>query len=138
MNTLGGLFKTLADETRLRLIYLFLRSSDSLCVCELVDALGLPQYQVSRHLSALKAAGLVQATKQGTWAYHYLEEGSPLIQALWTFLREAPLSADSQEQIQQDYQALTHRLALRSNGCCVVGLNPNPLKDPTPKGDTFI
>ncbi|POR04156.1 hypothetical protein AU468_04060 [Alkalispirochaeta sphaeroplastigenens] len=137
MNTLAGVFKTLADETRLRLVHLFLRSSESLCVCELVDALGLPQYQVSRHLSALKAAGLVQASRKGTWAYHQLEDDSPLTHALWTFLRKAPLDKASQEQLQQDYQALTHRLALRSNGTCVVGLTPNTLKDPIPKGDTF-
>ena len=54
------IFKALGDETRLRLVNLFLQTDEDLCVCEMVDALELPQYQISKHLTILKNAGLLQ------------------------------------------------------------------------------
>ncbi len=50
------LFKALSDPTRLRCITL-LSSHDELCVCELTQALDLPQPKVSHHLAALRKAG---------------------------------------------------------------------------------
>lgn len=123
MTGISDLFKALSDATRLRMVKLFLHSDQSLCVCELVDALDLPQYQVSRHLGALKSAGLLHATKQGTWAYHSLVEDTPLTRALWDFLRTVPVDAATEEQVGRDQHALDLRLALRSNGACVVGLS---------------
>jgi len=49
MNTesLAALFKTLSEPVRLRIVYLLLESGE-LCVCDLVDTLGLSQSVVSR------------------------------------------------------------------------------------------
>jgi len=119
------IFKALSDETRLRIVRLILTADDAVCVCELVDALEMPQYQISRHLSALKSAGLMQVTKQGTWGYHDLEASDPLLSALWEFLRTAPMGAEEMEQLRRDRVALEHRFQLRENGACVVGLRPS-------------
>jgi len=43
-----------------------------MCVCELVDALGLSQTNVSHHVGKLKAAGLLTSRKQGTWVFYSL------------------------------------------------------------------
>jgi len=58
----------LADPTRLRLIRLIHRQE--LCVCELTDAVQLPQYQVSRHLRELRRVGLVEARRSGRWMHY--------------------------------------------------------------------
>ena len=108
------MMKALADETRLRLANLLLRAKVPLCVCEIVDALGLPQYQVSRHLIILKNAGLVSVEKRGTWAYHSLEEGN---EALFAFLQ----SFLSDERFRRDQKQLERRLRLRKDGKCVIG-----------------
>jgi ArsR family transcriptional regulator, arsenate/arsenite/antimonite-responsive transcriptional repressor len=62
--------KALADETRLRLVYI-LRNRD-MCVCELETILGLSQPNVSRHLKALKNAGLVGSHRAGQWIHYWI------------------------------------------------------------------
>ena len=64
------LFKALGDETRLRIVALL--SHGELCVCHLQDALGLSQSNVSRHLAVLRAAGVVEDRRDGTWVYYRL------------------------------------------------------------------
>lgn len=43
-----------------------------MCVCDLVDFLGVPQPTASRHLAYLRRVGLVRARKQGHWSYYRL------------------------------------------------------------------
>ena len=59
ISRLETLFGALADRTRLRLLNLMGR--DEICVCFLVEALGLSQPKISRHLAYLRDAGLVAA-----------------------------------------------------------------------------
>lgn len=63
-------FKALGDETRLRIIALL--AHGELCVCHLEEALGLPQPHISRHLATLRAAGLVEARRDGSWVFYKL------------------------------------------------------------------
>jgi ArsR family transcriptional regulator len=65
------LLKALAEPTRLRLAVL-LALRGEMCVCELVEALDAPQFRVSRHLGVLRAAGLVEARREGTWMHYQL------------------------------------------------------------------
>ena len=64
------LFRALSDETRLRIMVLL--SEKELCVCQLEWALGLSQAKVSRHLTVLKNAGLVQDRREGLWIFYSL------------------------------------------------------------------
>jgi DNA-binding transcriptional ArsR family regulator len=66
----------LADENRLRAIGLLQHSE--LCLCQIVEVLGLAPSTVSRHMSILHQARLVETRKQGRWAYFRLaDEESP-------------------------------------------------------------
>ena len=51
-----------------------LRGEKEICVCDIVETLGLPQPKVSRHLAYLRRAGLVQARKQGLWMHYSLAQ----------------------------------------------------------------
>ena len=66
------LFKALADETRLRILNLV--THRELCVCQIVEALGLGQSKVSRHLAHLRNAGLVNDRREGLWMHYSLAE----------------------------------------------------------------
>jgi ArsR family transcriptional regulator, arsenate/arsenite/antimonite-responsive transcriptional repressor len=110
-------FKAIADDTRLRLINLFVTSRETLCVCEIVDALRLPQYQISKHLAILKNAGLISVEKEGTWGYHYLNEDIPINKMLFAFLKKYLTG----EVFDDDLKQLEIRLLLREEGKCVVG-----------------
>jgi ArsR family transcriptional regulator len=63
-------FRALGDETRVRIVALL--SHGELCVCHVEKALALPQPLVSRHLSVLRAAGVVDSRREGTWVYYSL------------------------------------------------------------------
>ena len=69
---LTRLFRALGDETRLRIVALL--SHGELCVCHLEAALALNQSTASRQLGILRAAGIVDSRRQGTWIYYSLTE----------------------------------------------------------------
>ena len=62
----------LADHTRLRLLNLM--GDDEVCVCFLVEALGVTQPKISRHLAYLRRAGIVTARREGKWMHYRLEK----------------------------------------------------------------
>lgn len=62
--------KALADEKRVRIL-LALRGGE-LCVCQLVELLGLAPSTVSKHAAVLYNARLVEARKSGRWMYYLL------------------------------------------------------------------
>jgi ArsR family transcriptional regulator, arsenate/arsenite/antimonite-responsive transcriptional repressor len=64
------LFRALADGTRLRLLNLM--GDDEVCVCYLVEALGMSQSKISRHLAYLRRAGIVAARRDGKWMHYRL------------------------------------------------------------------
>jgi ArsR family transcriptional regulator len=87
MKTISNLFKSLGDETRLRLLALLL-AEDELCVCYLVDVLQLPQSTVSRHLALLKKAGWLKDRREGLWIYYSINKSlTPVQQFLLPVLR---------------------------------------------------
>lgn len=112
--------KALADVNRLRTAALLAYAGRELCVCELVDALQESQYNVSRHLGALCAAGLIRKEKRGRWAmYALVGDKGPLAEYIGRLVRPRPCCAF----ISGDIARLRHRLALRRRGVCVVGGN---------------
>ncbi|MFQ5905085.1 MAG: ArsR/SmtB family transcription factor [bacterium] len=66
------LFKALSDETRLRIVTL-LQHRNSLCVCEITQALDISQTRASRNLGILRDAGLVTSRREGLWVEYSLE-----------------------------------------------------------------
>ena len=65
-------FKALADENRLRALCA-LRGGE-LCVCQIIALLDLAPSTVSKHLSILRAARLVDSRKNGRWMHYRLSK----------------------------------------------------------------
>ena len=107
---LAAALAALGEPTRLRLLALLMAFSEPLCVCELSSGLDLPEYQTSRHLTAMKHAGLVACEKQGLWAYYRLTDNPR-----FRFLRNA-VRANAEDLVR-----MQARLQQRVSGLCVVG-----------------
>jgi DNA-binding transcriptional ArsR family regulator len=76
MRNIMNITKALSDENRVRALMMLCHGE--LCVCQLIQLLGLAPSTVSKHLSILYQAGLVDARKQGRWNYYRLaDEGAP-------------------------------------------------------------
>jgi ArsR family transcriptional regulator len=73
--TTAAVLDALADESRRRILVLL--CEQDLCVCELVNALDLPQPTVSRHLMVMRDAGLVEQWKEGRFSFYRVERGLP-------------------------------------------------------------
>ncbi len=64
--------KALADPNRVRIL-LALRRGE-LCVCQITELFGLAPSTVSKHLSILHHAGLIQSRKTERWVYYRLPD----------------------------------------------------------------
>jgi ArsR family transcriptional regulator len=99
------LFKSLADETRLKILWL-LMGQEELCVCDIMGVLGITQSKASRHLRYLFNAGLVVDRREGLWMYYRISvapgsrEGKQL-QVLREMLATQPAARALSEQLQQ-------------------------------------
>ena len=72
MSNLEEVFKALGDITRLRILSM-LAENGEMCVCKIVEALGMGQPAVSHHMAALRRAGLVRHRKSGQWIHYSLD-----------------------------------------------------------------
>ena len=107
--------KALADENRLRMLMAL--QDGEVCVCQLTELMGLAMSTVSKHLSILYQAGLVNARKEGRWMYYSLpRKGAP------TAAREAVAwvrrSLAANERIAGDAKQLKKVLAMDVSELC--------------------
>lgn len=65
------LFRSLADETRLKILWL-LMAAEELCVCDIMNVLSITQSKASRHLRYLFNLGWVTDRREGLWMYYRL------------------------------------------------------------------
>ena len=77
MRSVLTITRALNDQTRLRAL-MALRQGE-LCLCQLVELLGLAPSTVSRHVNILYETGLVDRRKDGRWVYFKLvgRNGAP-------------------------------------------------------------
>jgi len=76
MRTTIAILKATADETRARILLAL--SFKELCVCQITAVLDLAPSTVSKHLSILYGAELVNMRKRGKWVYYSLAgNGAP-------------------------------------------------------------
>jgi len=95
--------KALADEGRLRVLVAL--ADRELCVCEIIELLGLAPSTVSKHLSILRQAGVVEARKNGRWIYYRLagkdapREVKAAVEWVRTSLAADPLVRDDAKRV---------------------------------------
>jgi DNA-binding transcriptional ArsR family regulator len=69
--TRAKVLKALAHPARLKLVDV-LSEHDEVCVCDLTEAIGSDMSTVSRHLTQLKNAGIVESEKHGQMVFYRL------------------------------------------------------------------
>ena len=113
MIRLDEILKAAGEPTRLRILNLLRRGS--ICVCDLQAVLDLPQPTVSRHLAALRHAGLVLDFREGPRVLYSLAPATTVqARAFHEFLRKV---CPEEPQLQADFRALEKALA---QGECTV------------------
>ncbi len=97
-----GLFKALADRTRLRLLSLL--GDDEVCVCFFVEVLGQSQPKISRHLAYLRKVGVVAARREGKWMHYRVVE--PADERAARVLRETRAWLAEDQEMRRDRERL--------------------------------
>lgn len=77
MNQLVNIFKTLSDETRLRIIVLL--AQQDLCVCQITGILEVSQPKVSKNLAKLRDMQLVDDERKEKFVYYKLKLGNSIL-----------------------------------------------------------
>lgn len=109
--------KAAGDPTRTRILKLL--EGGPLCVCQVQAVLGLAPSTVSKHLTLLKAAGLVTDRRDGRWIHYALatEERNPYARAVLALLR-GPL--DREPRILEDRRRLREVKAVPVETLCAL------------------
>jgi ArsR family transcriptional regulator, arsenate/arsenite/antimonite-responsive transcriptional repressor len=71
MKEAARFFKVLADESRLKMLWLLFNRRE-LCVCDIMAVLEITQSKASRHLANLRNVGIVTDRREGQWSYYSL------------------------------------------------------------------
>jgi len=115
MRGITTIIKALADENRLRAV-MALRVGE-LCVCQLIALLKLAPSTVSKHMSILHQARLVESRKSGRWIYYRLpdENAKPEIREI---LRWVQASLAEKPEILRDRELLVEILSEMPENFC--------------------
>jgi len=92
-------FKALADQKRLQIMY-ELTQKGSVCVCDLVNIVDMPQSKLSYHLKILLDADLILRETRGTWNYYELNH------------------AEVNRLLSPELCCIFRKMDDRPNGCC--------------------
>jgi DNA-binding transcriptional ArsR family regulator len=79
MRDLMAVLKALADENRVRILGAV--QQRELCVCQIVELLGLAQSTVSKHVAVLHQARLVESRNEGRWMYYRAADADSPVEA---------------------------------------------------------
>lgn len=122
-----NVFQALAEPTRIRIVRLLVVTRNEACLCELVDSLVEPQYNLSRHLKVLRQMGLLSAEKDGRFIYHTLVATPSYLNRLWACIQGIP---DQNGTFAADLKRFNDRVRLRVAGRCRattrVSVTPQP------------
>jgi len=94
-------FDVLADSTRRDIVDLLRAPSPKrleMSVGELVDALGITQPTVSKHLKVLRDSGMVQVREDGQHRYYRFDDAPLGVIRKWLGTRTAPAAASAGDQ----------------------------------------
>lgn len=115
MRELMAVLKALADENRVRIL-MALRPGE-LCVCQIVEFLGLAPSTVSKHMAILKQARLVDSRKDGRWMFYRHAEDDVSVEAKEMTALVARLFAD-RPQGREDTKRLRRILVMDRDELC--------------------
>lgn len=115
MKEFMSITKALGDETRVRMV-MALRGGE-LCVCQLTELFGLAPSTVSKHLSILYQAGLVESRKTERWVY-YRRPGAGGSKQVRKALELTDKCLDTEAQIMADAKKLKTILKINPTILC--------------------
>ena len=104
----AALFKALSEPVRLRILHLLLDKGE-LCVCDIVDTLGVSQSVISRHLAYLRNTDLLDTRREGVWIYYQITKLSPFTTNVLALFLESSTDSNVMRDDLHTFQAIAKR-----------------------------
>lgn len=124
-------YRCLCDRQRLRILNLL--RDGPLCVCHLMEILGMEQVKVSKQLSFMKERGLVEAQRHAQWQIYRLNPAAnPLLEENLKCLQDC---AGEELCLIEDTRARRELLEKLGRECCGPGLVAGMLANVCIAGD---
>jgi len=115
MFTFMAITRALSDQNRVRTLLAL--NGRELCVCQIIELLELAPSTVSKHMSILANARLVEGRQEGRWRYYRLAGNDAPDEAreaiAWTFR-----SLSNTPQIRQDAERIEEILKIDPEVLC--------------------
>jgi ArsR family transcriptional regulator len=106
--------KAIADTNRVRILCVL--QGRELCVCQIIEMLGLAPSTVSKHLSILRQARLLEDRKEGRWMYYrHPDRPNALVKKILSLLKT---SLADEEQVQADREHVAKILCVEKEELC--------------------
>ena len=109
-------FKALSNVARIRIFHLLIEAKKELCICEIMSALLMTQYNVSKHIKELKIAELVKERRESRFVFYSFISADTKLKA---YIVKA-ISSISDDIFDEDNKKLKKRLTLRKNNRPVI------------------
>lgn len=116
LNNIVIISKALSDTNRLRALAA-LRGGE-LCVCQIIELLGLAPSTVSKHMSVLKQAGLVAGRKEERWMFYRLPEDKDMTAAVRSALKWVLPASEKDEIAIRDQKDLARITKQNPSSLC--------------------
>lgn len=114
MNQIVQIFKSLGDETRLKILIII--SKRRICAKGIAKHLDISEAAVSQHIKVLKEAGIIIGEKVGYYVYYDLQE--PILFEIVKFI----------EQMNNDHIITSCKLGINIPNECKVSCKANQNK----------
>lgn len=108
--------KALADETRVRILMIL--QDGELCVCQITELFGMAPSTVSKHLSILYQAGLVESRKAERWVYYRLPDQKNASSTVRAALSWVTKAIKSETQVVSDDRQMKEILKMDPTELC--------------------
>lgn len=113
--------KAVSDPTRVRIVSVL--QNQELCVCQIITMLNLAPSTVSKHLSILRQAKLIEDSKRGRWMFYRLPDNPNELTKKILLLIQTSLTDD--KLISDDKKQMNDILKVSKEDLCTIYDNQN-------------
>ena len=111
-------FKAIGEETRFRITSVLAKSGLELCAFDLIKSLKKPQYTVSKSVSILVKAGIINERREGKMMLYSVNRKDPQVKAL---LEAVKVVSESPCGSKDDFTRLEKCISEKQTGVCPKG-----------------
>lgn len=107
------ILKGLANETRLKIVCLLIENE--LCVCELMEVLGMNQSCISNHIKILRSLGIIEAKREGKWIFYSIPKNK-MDKSTYEIIQSIMKKLEKEKKLRREKTLINRLIQKRGKG----------------------